>query len=130
MFKPPPHTHTLPPHAPQVFGIGDRCLNILLTYDIKNYYLLSVITFIFEILRRITIFTERHSVSPRWCKVTSLLKFRVLMFYVNCELSHLMSKTEFTSTIKIKQTLTHRLEIVFTPYWLQLCQSCSDVCNP
>ena len=31
-------------------------------YDIKNYYLLFIISFIFDILRRITTFSERHSV--------------------------------------------------------------------
>ena len=42
--------------------IGDRCLIIFFTYDIKNYYLSFVSSFIFDILRRITTFSERHSV--------------------------------------------------------------------
>ena len=32
-----------------------------LTYDINNCYQLSVISFILDILRRITTFSERHS---------------------------------------------------------------------
>ena len=35
----------------------DYCL----TYDIQNYYLAFVISVIFDILRRITTFSERHS---------------------------------------------------------------------
>ena len=62
---------------------------IFLTYDIKNCYLLSVISFIFDILRRITTFSERHS-----------LFFAVVTFNVACELSQPMGKTEFSSTAK------------------------------
>ena len=52
---------------------------MFLNYDIKNYYLLSVISFIFDILRRITTFSERHSVFFRGgTKVTSFLIFKVL----------------------------------------------------
>ena len=39
-------------------------LIIFLTYDIKNCYLLSAMSFIFDI----TIFYERHSVFLQWCK--------------------------------------------------------------
>ena len=39
--------------------IGDRCFLFFLTYDIKNYYLSFVVSFRFDILRHITIFSER-----------------------------------------------------------------------
>ena len=39
---------------------GNRCLNIYLTYDIKNYNLSFVLSFIFDILRSITTISERH----------------------------------------------------------------------
>ena len=48
-------------------------------YDIKNCYFLSVISFIFDILRCIVTFSEFHLVFRIRAKVTSLLKFRVLM---------------------------------------------------
>ena len=59
--------------------IGERCLRIFLTYDIKMCYLLSVISFIFDILRRLTTFANVIQCSRGGAKVTSLLKFRVLM---------------------------------------------------
>ena len=50
--------------------IGDRCFIIFLTYDIKDSYSLPDILFIFDILRRITNFSERHSlffaVGQKW----------------------------------------------------------------
>ena len=42
--------------------MGDRCLIIFLTYGIKDYYIPFVISFVFDILRIITTFYERHSV--------------------------------------------------------------------
>ena len=42
--------------------IRDRCLIIFLTYDNENYLLSFVMSFIFDILRLITTFSERHSV--------------------------------------------------------------------
>ena len=49
-----------------------------LTYDNKSYYLSVVISFIFDILRRITTFSERNSTFFEVGHVTSLLKLRVL----------------------------------------------------
>ena len=40
---------------------GDRCLIMFLIYDIKNYYMSLVTSFIFDILRRTTTFSDRHS---------------------------------------------------------------------
>ena len=49
-----------------------------LTYDIKNYYLSFVISFIFDIIRRImTFFRTRFGVFRDGAKMTSLLKFDV-----------------------------------------------------
>ena len=45
---------------PRVGISRSACLNIFLTYDIKNYKLSFVISFIFDILRRITTISERH----------------------------------------------------------------------
>ena len=42
------------------FGFADISL-FFLTHDIKSYYLSFVISFIFDILRRTTGFSERHS---------------------------------------------------------------------
>ena len=65
--------------------------------DIKSYYLSFVISFNFDILRRITTF----SVFIGWCKMTSLLKLSSdVTFNVACELSQPMGKTEFSSTAK------------------------------
>ena len=42
-------------------------------------------------------------------KVTSLMKFSIdVMFNVACELSQPMGKTDFSSPLKIEQTLSHR----------------------
>ena len=43
-------------------NIGDRCLIIFLTYDIKSYYLSFIIFSIFDILHCITTFSECYSV--------------------------------------------------------------------
>ena len=43
----------------RLFCIGDRCLINFLNYDIKNYYLSFLISFLFEILRRIATFYIR-----------------------------------------------------------------------
>ena len=71
--------------------IGHRCLLWHL-----NYYLSFVIYFLFDSLRRIKSFSERHSV------VTSLLKYSVLTSFLMspCELSQPMRKTKFPSTAK------------------------------
>ena len=42
--------------------IGDPCWITFLTYDTKNDYSLFVISLIFDIIRRITTFSERYSV--------------------------------------------------------------------
>ena len=51
-----------------------------LIYDIKNYLLSFIISYIFDILHRITTFSERHNYGafPGGRLVTSLLEFRVL----------------------------------------------------
>ena len=53
------------------FGFHDLhrrpCLIIFLTYDIKIFYLSFVISFMFDILRRITTFSERLCFSW-WCE--------------------------------------------------------------
>ena len=51
---------------------------IFLSYDIKNYYLSFIISFIFDILRRIMTFFDLHSIVFVVEHVTSFLKFRVL----------------------------------------------------
>ena len=65
---------------------------IFLTYDIKNYYLSSVISFIFDILHRIMTFSERHSVFFMMVQVMVLA----------CELSQPMGRTDFSSTAKTR----------------------------
>ena len=71
-------------------------LIIFLTYEIQNCHLVSVISFIFDILRRITTFSERHSVFCCWCKndVTSEIQSSDVIFNVACELSQPMGKAE------------------------------------
>ena len=58
--------------------IRNQCLVICLTYDIEKYYLAFDISFIFDILCRITTFSERHSVFLVVPHVTSLIKLRIL----------------------------------------------------
>ena len=90
--------------------IGDRCLVIFLTYDIKKCYLSYVFSFIYDILRRIPTFLERHSTFFRGgaCDATSEIKSSDVTFNAACELSQSIGKTEFSSTAKIEQTLSHR----------------------
>ena len=67
-----------------------------LKYEIQNCHIVSAIAFIFDILRRITTFSERHSVVCCWCKndVTSEIQSSDVTFNVACELSQPMGKTE------------------------------------
>ena len=75
---------------------------LLLVY---NYYYLSfVISFIFDILCRITIYSERHSVFS-WghiSDVTSEIQSFDVTFKVACKLSHPMGKTELSSIAKYR----------------------------
>ena len=75
----------------------------------KNCYLLSLIVFIFDILR-ITIFSERHSVFLAMVQndVTTEIYSSEVIFNVTCELSNPMGRTEFSSMAKIEQSLSHR----------------------
>ena len=69
--------------------VSTRLLKV--TNDIKIYYLLFVIFFIFDILRRTATFSKRR------------LVFFVVFFCggnIACELSQPMGKTEFSSTAK------------------------------
>ena len=69
------------------------------SYGIKNYYLSFVISFIFDILRRITANVIRCVRSG--AKMTSLLKFRVLTSLLTSRVS------DFPAPLKIEQTLSH-----------------------
>ena len=75
---------------------------IFVAYDIKNYNLSLVISFIFYILSRIMIFSEHHSVFLNGAKndVTSEIKCSDVTFNIACELSQPVGKTEFSSTAK------------------------------
>ena len=81
---------------PNPVCIRDRCLTSFLTYGIINCYLLSVGSFIFDILRRITNFSERYllflAVVQKWRHDVTI--------NVACELSQPMGKTDFSSTAK------------------------------
>ena len=75
----------------------------LFTYDINCFHLLLVISFIFDILRRITTFSVHHSVIfvvVQKYDVNSEIERSDLTFHVACELSQPMGKTEFSSTAK------------------------------
>ena len=66
-------------------GLHCRPMFIFLTYDIKNYYLSFVNSFIFDILHHITAFFNI---------------IRCFFVVVHGELSQPMGKTEFFSTAK------------------------------
>ena len=79
---------------------------------LKIYYSSFVVSLIFDILRRITTFSERHSFFFSWWRksdVTSEIKRSDVIFNVACELSKPMDKIEFSRTAKqIEQTLSQR----------------------
>ena len=83
-------------------SIGDRCLIIFLTYDIKKYYLSFVISFDFDILHLITTFPNAIRCFSWKCKcdVTSEIQRSDVTFNVACELSSPMGKTESSTTAK------------------------------
>ena len=80
----------------------DQCLIIFVTYHIKNCFLLSVISFIFDILRHITTFSNSHSVFfvVMQNDIIPEIWSSDITFNVACELSQPMGKTEFSSTAK------------------------------
>ena len=75
-----------------------------LPMTLKIYYSSFVIFFhFFDILRRITTFSERHSFFFSWWRksdVTSEIKSSDVIFNVTCELSKPMDKIEFSRTAK------------------------------
>ena len=77
---------------------------------LKKYYLSIIISLNFEILRRITTFSECHSVFFVVIQndVASEIKTSDVTFNVACELSQPMGKIEFSTTVKIEQILSHR----------------------
>ena len=84
---------------------------IFLTYDIKICYLSLVISFIFDILRHITTFLPNAiRCFSWWCKMMSLIKFRVLTSFLTLRVSclSLWSRQNFLAPLKIEQTLSHR----------------------
>ena len=80
-----------------------------LTYDIKNYYLSFIISYIFDILHCIMTFPGSHSVIfvRRISDVTSEIKSSDVTFNITCELSQPMGKTEFSSTAENRK-MSHR----------------------
>ena len=73
---------------------------LVLTYDIKNYFLSIFISVIFDILHRIMTFSEGHSVFFVGVKndITSEIWSFDVIFNVVCELFQPMGKTKFSST--------------------------------
>ena len=90
--------------------IGYRCLIIFLTYDVKDYKISFIISFIYDILRRKTAFYECDSVFFVVAHVTSLLKFRILTSLLKSCVSCLSpwAKQNFPAPPNIEQTLSHR----------------------
>ena len=79
-----------------------------LTYGIENSNKLSIISFIFDILHRITTFSKGHLGSSHWCKSDFISKILSsdITFNVVCELSQPGARQNFPALLKIEQTVS------------------------